>query len=90
MTYREVFGPFFNFKHPTSSNRLIFATKSGLPSQAALMANAERWAKPLERYDVPITEYPPFLTTEIDWDPDKRILTDQYSPANLLRERRRN
>ena len=90
VTYRAVFGPFFNFKHPTSSNRIIFATKSGLPSQETLMANAERWTKRLERYDVPITEYPPFLTTDIDWDPGKRILTDQYSPANLLRERRRS
>ncbi len=89
-TYRAVFGPFFNFKHPTSSNRIIFATKSGLPSQETLNANAESWSKRLERYEVPITDYPPFLTTDIDWDPGKRILTDQYSPANLLRERRRN
>ena len=90
VTYRAVFGPFFNFKHPMSSNRIILATDGDLPSDATLIENAARWTKRLVRYDVPIEDYPPYLTTDIDWDPSKRILTDQYSPANLLRERRRN
>jgi spermidine synthase len=26
----------------------------------------------------------PLFSTQADWDPAARVLTDQYSPANLL------
>ena len=39
------------------------------------------------RYGVPIATYPSQLDTKPDWDTHARILTDQYSPANLLKGR---
>jgi len=31
-----------------------------------------------------VTEYPRVMSKEVSWDTSERILTDQYSPANLL------
>jgi spermidine synthase len=87
VTYQRVFGDFFNFKLPTSGNRIIIAKLNGLPSQEQLIAQAEALVGSLEKFGVPIDEYPRRLSTRIDWDMSRRILTDQYSPGNLLKER---
>lgn len=84
VTYRDVFGPFFNLKIPGSANRIIIASDRELPSRDVLEQRAEHWAPRLERYDVPIDDYPARMTTAADWDTGVRPLTDQYSPANLL------
>ncbi len=86
-TYRSVFGEFFNLRVKTSNNRVILAKDGQLPNKATLRANARRWRQPLKPFDVPITSYVGRLDTKIDWDLSKRPLTDQYSPANLLRRR---
>lgn len=85
-TYRAVFGMFFNFKLPGSGNRIILASNAPLPSKAQLRDNAKAWRSRLRPYDVPIRSYPERLSLEVDWDASKRPLSDQYSPANLLRE----
>ncbi len=87
-TYRLVFGEFFNLRVSTSNNRVIVATNGPLPDRAILRANARRWRAALGPYDVPITSYPRRLSTKVDWDPTRRPLTDQYSPANLLKGNR--
>lgn len=84
VTYQAVFGEFYNFKLPGSGNRLILATKSALPSPGDLRSPARALYDALEPYGVNLMEYPPRLTTRPDWDTSTRILTDQYSPANLL------
>lgn len=88
VTYRHVFGEFFNFKLNTSNNRVILASNGPLPGKAELRTNAKAWRKALAPYDVPIASYPARLSTKLDWDLGKRPLTDQYSPANLLRRER--
>jgi hypothetical protein len=35
---------------------------------------------------VPLLEYPARLSTRVDWDMSRRVLTDQYAPANLLQD----
>ena len=85
-TYREVFGEFFNMRLPESNNRVILASNSPLPSTATLRDNARAWRSRLRVYDVPATSYPSRLSRKVDWDETKRALTDQYSPANLLRD----
>ena len=87
-TYRLVFGEFFNLRVRSSNNRVILATNGPLPDRATLRANARAWRGALGPYDVPITSYPRRMSTKVDWDTSKRPLTDQYSPANLLRGRR--
>ena len=85
-TYRKVFGPFFNFKTAASGNRIILATSGPLPSPAELRRAASRWQRAMKPYRVTIADYPPLLSLDVDWDTSKRPLTDQYAPANLLRE----
>ena len=87
-TYRLVFGDFFNLRVITSNNRVILAANGALPTKATLRSNSRAWRAHLEPYGVPITSYPRRMSRRVDWDTAKRPLTDQYSPANLLRGRR--
>ncbi len=85
VTYRDVFGPFYNFKLPDSGNRIILATPGDtLPHVGDLRAPARDLYDRLEPYGINILEFPPRLSDEPDWDTEARVLTDQYSPANLL------
>lgn len=84
VTYQAVFGEFYNFKLPGSGNRLILAQKGSLVSIGEMRRTAQAMHEALQPYDVNLLEYPPRLTTRPDWDTSTRILTDQYSPANLL------
>lgn len=83
-TYKAAYGPFLNFKLPITGNRVIIASLSPLPSQETLLERAELFAPLLEPYDVGIEAFPRQMSREQDWDHHKRVLTDQYSPANLL------
>ena len=84
VTYQRVFGEFFNFKLPTSGNRLIITQLDSLPPRGNLITRAQSLAPSLEKYGVPLLEYPARLSTRVDWDMSRRVLTDQYAPANLL------
>jgi spermidine synthase len=84
VTYQAVFGEFFNFKTAGSGNRIILAKKQGLPSIASLNAPARQLFERLRPYGINLLEYPAQLSTRPDWNVDTRVLTDQYSPANLL------
>ena len=86
VTYQRVFGEFFNFKLPTSGNRIIIAQLEHLPARGILSSRAQLLASSLEKFGVPLLEYPNRLSTRVDWDMSRRVLTDQYSPANLLQE----
>ena len=84
VTYQRVFGEFFNFKLPTSGNRMIITQLDSLPPRGNLITRAQSLAPSLDKYGVPLLEYPNRLSTRIDWDMSRRVLTDQYAPANLL------
>lgn len=84
VTYQRAFSEFFNFRLPTSGNRIIIARLDPLPPRGELAAAARALAARLERYDVPLLDYPRRLSTRVDWDMSRRQLTDQYSPGNLL------
>lgn len=84
VTYRAVFGEFLNFKTAGSGNRIILAKKQNMPSVAELNAPARALHERLRPYGINILEYPAQLSTRADWDQSTRVLTDQYSPANLL------
>jgi len=82
-TYAAVFGTFYNLK---AANRVIVARPAGLPDQAALRARAEEYAPVLRGFGMDALEVLPLFSTAVDWDPSARVLTDQYSPANLLNQ----
>ncbi len=83
-TYRAVFGDFFNLKMSGSGNRVIIAQQQPLPNQGQLKVNAQPLYEPLKSYGVDILEFPARMGTRPDWDQTRRVLTDQFSPANLL------
>lgn len=82
-TYAAVFGTFYNLK---AANRVIVARPAGLPDQAALRARAEEYAQVLRGFGMDALDVLPLFSTAVDWDPRARVLTDQYSPANLLNQ----
>ncbi len=84
VTYQRVFGEFFNFKLPTSGNRIIIAQLEPLPPRGELVTRAQEFGDRLRKYDIPLLDYPRRLSTRVDWDMSRRELTDQFSPGNLL------
>ena len=83
-TYASVFGQLFNVKSPASANRVIMAVNGPPPSDQQIETNLETWRSRLAPYDVDLRRVRNQLDAGRDWDPDARVLTDQYSPANLL------
>ena len=85
VTYQRAFGEFFNFKLPSSGNRIIITQLEPLPPRGELVTKAQDFEDRLQKYDISILDYPRRLSTRVDWDMSRRELTDQYSPGNLLR-----
>lgn len=85
VTYAEVFGRFFNLRSDETGNRVIIARNGALPPRDVLEQRAAVLQEELEPYGVEFERLLPMMTTEVDWDTDARVLTDQYSPVNLLR-----
>jgi spermidine synthase len=80
-TYAAVFGRFFNLKR---ENRVIIARPAGLPDSNALRTKALEFELALRGFGVDALSALPLFSTRPDWDTSARVLTDQYSPANLL------
>jgi spermidine synthase len=85
VTYAAVFGTFYNLKR---DNRVILATKGELPSQQEIARNAAMFKSAFAAFDIGIERHVDMFSTRVDWDRQARVLTDQYSPANLLNLRR--
>ncbi|MGB3386000.1 MAG: fused MFS/spermidine synthase [Marinomonas sp.] len=86
-TYYSVFGDFINVSRHNRSNRIILAGLKSMPSEAEIDAKVELLAPRLSRYDIDIKEIRQLIETtkdNHDWPADTKVLTDQYSPANLL------
>jgi spermidine synthase len=86
-TYAAVFPEFFNLKR---ENRVIIAVNGSLPDQAQLEANSERFEKSFDSFGVSTRKVLGMFSRKQDWDKSARVLTDQYSPANLLNFGREN
>jgi len=80
-TYASVYGSFYNLKR---ENRVIVTRLGGLPTLQELKAKAAQYAPALKTYGVDSEALLGMFSTEVDWDTGARVLTDQYSPANLL------
>jgi spermidine synthase len=80
-TYASVYGSFYNLKR---ENRVIVSRLGGLPTPQELKANAAKYTAALKTYGVDSEALLGMFSTDVDWDTGARVLTDQYSPANLL------
>ncbi len=81
VTYRRVFGEFYNLK---SANRVILGANGTLPSIDEVTRNSRRFDAAFEDLGFSASALLQRFATRPDWDPGARVLTDQYSPANLL------
>jgi spermidine synthase len=81
VTYEAVFGTFYNLKE---DNRVILATKEQLPPKSHVERNAAGFKQTFAGFDIGVERLLRLFSTAADWDRDARVLTDQYSPANLL------
>jgi len=83
VTYRAVFGPFFNMR---LANRIVLGRANGIRPDE--LENARKNAMLLEaefaKRGTGSAFLLPLLSTRTDWDQSARVLTDQYSPSNLL------
>jgi spermidine synthase len=84
VTYRSVFGTFYNLR---SSNRVILASNAALPSIDEATRNSRRFTAAFEPYGFSAQSVLAMFSTLPDWDASARVLTDQYSPSNLLNGR---
>ncbi len=82
-TYQSVFGLFYNLRVELK-NRVILTKMDGLPSRDTISGNAALLENKLQPLGFGGDWLVPLFSTERDWDPNARILTDQYSPSNLL------
>jgi spermidine synthase len=80
-TYESVFGRFFNLR---LGSRVILVKNDGLLSWPAITKNAKALETRLRPFGVGADFLLPLFSTDRDWRIDSRILTDQYSPSNLL------
>ena len=83
-TYESVFGRFYNLK---LNNRVIIAARSGLLPATTLARNARAVGDKLRPLGVDPAWLLARFSADRDWVVDARVLTDQYSPANLLNGR---
>jgi spermidine synthase len=81
VTYASVFPQFFNLK---SANRVIIAKNGELPNDEQMRAGSQRWESAFEQLGFPRPNLSDMFSRKVDWNPRARVLTDQYSPANLL------
>lgn len=81
VTYRAVFGPFYNLK---LGNRIIIGRNNGIPPMDEIRRNAAVVEAEFQKRGTGSSFLVPLFNTGIDWNPNTRILTDQYSPSNLL------
>jgi spermidine synthase len=80
-TYASVFPEFFNLK---KENRVIIAANGPLPSADQLQVNSQRFEQGFNTFGISATKLLPLFSRKQDWERNARVLTDQYSPANLL------
>ena len=83
-TYQAVFGDFYNVKGQANSNRIILVSLKQ-SSTEQIMQRAQRLKSKLARFGVDSLKLQKLLKVAHDWPQNTRLLTDQYSPVNLLK-----
>lgn len=93
-TYAAVFGQFLNYRLAQTGNRVILARNTDNPAPLATVGSLRSAAQALDPllkpYRIRLLPDVRDMLTGVDWDTGARILTDQYSPANVLSSRPRN
>ncbi|OUS32082.1 spermidine synthase [Thalassotalea sp. 42_200_T64] len=83
-TYHAVFGDFYSISNENSSGNRVIIIPNKMPLASEIGNNVETLTLPLAKYDIKLFNVISFMDLEKDVESDYRVLTDQYSPANLL------
>jgi len=86
-TYKAVFGDFYQVANSANSNRIIVVSKKGFTNTTISENVINDLDEKLSQYGVDISLlYRKMFNTKNnqDWPKNTRVLTDQFSPANLL------
>ena len=90
VTYEAAFGPFRNVEmEGKASNRVVIAGYP-MPHVEPIRMNAHLYAQPFwSNFELNVNDLLTNMEDARDWDTTARVLTDQYSPANVLAGRPR-
>ena len=80
-TYESVFNDFWSLRR---NNRVIIVKNNGLLNMNSIKKNAKALDSRLLSFGAGSEFLLPLFSTKRDWRQGARILTDQYSPSNLL------
>ncbi|AOE49448.1 spermidine synthase [Kangiella sediminilitoris] len=85
-TYHEVFGELYQIRfEDEKTNRVIVVSNEKLPEKRSLLKKVNQLKGIMMQYGVDSLRVFDAINTEVNWDTSAKILTDQYSPANLLK-----
>jgi len=87
-SYQKVFGDFYNVRGDLFSNRIIVAQKNGVKlaqSRQTLRKSSTLLHKKLSRFGIDSKKLWRMMKIAHDWPANTRLLTDQFSPVNLLK-----
>lgn len=86
-TYHQVFGDMYQVMfNKGKTNRVIIVNKGKMPAKDSLLEKAKKMESVLSKYGVDSTQLYEAISDDINWDTNAKILTDQFSPANLLKD----
>ncbi|WAJ69913.1 spermidine synthase [Catenovulum adriaticum] len=83
VTYQAVFSKLYTYQTPTKGNRIIYACNCEAFDFPRTITPALE--QTLAQFSVDYSDVSSEITDKINWDEDSELLTDQYSPANLLK-----
>jgi len=89
-TYQAVFGDFYNVRNDNVSNRIILAQTTPINTNQVklkIISNSRQLKLKLQKYGVDSQKLSQKMKIDNDWEQKTRLLTDQYSPVNLLNVR---
>jgi len=81
VTYEKVFGEFVNLK---TRNRILLARNNAPIDVAIMKKNAEALDEKFKKIGVDKEMIFSHVVKKPDWNKNAKLLTDQYSPSNLL------
>ncbi|NQY87507.1 MAG: fused MFS/spermidine synthase [Colwellia sp.] len=86
-TYKAVFGDFYQVSNQANSNRIIIVSRNGFTANSLNKNNIKQLNSTLRTFGIDIYSLYNsinFTLTDQNWPKNTRLLTDQFSPANLL------
>jgi len=84
VTYQQVFGKLYTYQAPTKGNRVLFGCNCD--NLQTFPEMPEVLQAKVDKYKVDLKRVWNRITDKVDWDTSSDVLTDQYSPANLLKQ----